>query len=103
MTQNQLYVLACALVAGLGGLLFGFDTAVISGANADLQRVFDLTNFWLGFTVSSALVGTIIGALGAGEPADRYGRLPMPETKGVPLEDVMRQMDVDPSEVSASS
>jgi len=77
MSKQQLYVLACALVAGLGGLLFGFDTAVISGANADLQRVFDLSNFWLGFTVSSALVGTIIGALTAGEPADRYGRLPM--------------------------
>ena len=77
MSKKQLYVLACALVAGLGGLLFGFDTAVISGANADLQRVFDLNNFWLGFTVSSALIGTIIGALTAGEPADWYGRRPM--------------------------
>lgn len=77
MSKKQLYVLACALVAGLGGLLFGFDTAVISGANADLQRVFDLSNFWLGFTVSSALVGTILGALTAGEPADWYGRRPM--------------------------
>lgn len=76
-STNQLYVLACALVAGLGGLLFGFDTAVISGANADLQRVFDLSNFWLGFTVSSALIGTIIGALTSGEPADWYGRRPM--------------------------
>ena len=77
MSKKQLYVLACALVAGLGGLLFGFDTAVISGANADLQRVFDLNNFWLGFTVSSALIGTILGALSAGEPADWYGRRPM--------------------------
>ena len=77
MSSKQRYVLACALVAGLGGLLFGFDTAVISGANADLQRVFSLSNFWLGFTVSSALVGTVIGALTAGEPADRYGRRPM--------------------------
>ena len=74
MSKQQLYVLACAMVAGLGGLLFGFDTAVISGANADLQRVFDLNNFWLGFTVSSALVGTVIGALTAGDPSDRYGR-----------------------------
>ena len=77
MSSKQLYVLACALVAGLGGLLFGFDTAVISGANADLQRVFDLSDFWLGFTVSSALIGTVIGALTAGEPADRFGRRPM--------------------------
>lgn len=77
MSSQQLYVLACALVASLGGLLFGFDTAVISGANADLQRVFALSNFWLGFTVSSALIGTVVGALTAGEPADRYGRRPM--------------------------
>jgi sugar porter (SP) family MFS transporter len=77
MSKQQLYVLACALVAGLGGLLFGFDTAVISGANADLQRVFDLSNAWLGFTVSSALIGTILGALTSGEPADHYGRRPM--------------------------
>ena len=77
MSSKQLYVFTCALVAGLGGLLFGFDTAVISGANADLQRVFSLSNFWLGFTVSSALIGTVIGALSAGEPADRYGRRPM--------------------------
>ncbi|PSR03336.1 MAG: MFS transporter [Bacteroidetes bacterium QS_8_68_28] len=77
MYSQQRYVLGCALVAGLGGLLFGFDTAVISGANADLQRVFDLSNAWLGFTVSSALIGTVIGALTAGEPADRYGRRPM--------------------------
>ena len=77
MSSQQRYVLACALVAGLGGLLFGFDTAVISGANADLQRVFRLSDFWLGFTVSSALIGTVVGALTAGEPADRFGRRPM--------------------------
>ena len=77
MSQQQRYVLGCALVAGLGGLLFGFDTAVISGTNADLERVFDLSSLWLGFTVSSALVGTVVGALFAGEPADRFGRRPM--------------------------
>ncbi len=77
MNAQQRYVLSCALVAGLGGLLFGFDTAVISGTNDDLQRVFELSNFWLGFTVSSALIGTILGALTAGDPADRYGRRAM--------------------------
>ncbi len=77
MSAQQRYVLTCALVAGLGGLLFGFDTAVISGTNDDLQRVFELSNFWLGFTVSSALVGTILGALTAGDPADRFGRRAM--------------------------
>ena len=77
MNAQQRYVLTCALIAGLGGLLFGFDTAVISGTNDDLQRVFELSNFWLGFTVSSALVGTILGALTAGDPADRFGRRAM--------------------------
>jgi hypothetical protein len=42
MSSKQLYVLGCAIVAGLGGMLFGFDTAVISGTNADLQHVFAL-------------------------------------------------------------
>ena len=61
-------------VAALGGLLFGFDTAVISGTTGWLESVFSLSSFELGFTVSSALIGTIIGALVTGRPADRYGR-----------------------------
>jgi len=62
------------VVAALGGLLFGFDTAVISGTTQWLKSVFELTPFQLGFTVASALIGTIIGALFIGKPADRYGR-----------------------------
>ena len=62
------------VIAALGGLLFGFDTAVISGTTQWLKSVFDLSSFELGFTVASALIGTIIGALVAGRPADRYGR-----------------------------
>ncbi|MEX0746471.1 MAG: MFS transporter, partial [Rhodothermales bacterium] len=62
------------VVAALGGLLFGFDTAVISGTTEALQRIFDLDEFWLGFTVASALIGTIVGAFAIGGPADRYGR-----------------------------
>jgi len=62
------------LVAALGGLLFGFDTAVISGTTESLQRVFGLDEFWLGFTVASALIGTIIGAFAVGKPGDTYGR-----------------------------
>ena len=62
------------VVAALGGLLFGFDTAVISGTTEALQRVFDLDEFWLGFTVASALIGTIVGAFAVGGPADRFGR-----------------------------
>lgn len=69
------FLFFCSLVAALGGFLFGFDTAVISGTTEDLRRVFGLTSeFWLGFTVASALIGTILGALAAGRPADRLGR-----------------------------
>ncbi len=62
------------VVAALGGLLFGFDTAVISGTTEALELVFDLDEFWLGFTVAIALIGTIAGAFFVGPPADRYGR-----------------------------
>ena len=62
------------VVAALGGLLFGFDTAVISGTTQWLRSIFELTPLQLGFTVASALIGTIIGALFIGKPADRYGR-----------------------------
>lgn len=67
-------LLRCSLIAALGGLLFGFDTAVISGTTDHLKEVFDLDGFWLGFTVASALIGTILGAIFASRPADRLGR-----------------------------
>jgi sugar porter (SP) family MFS transporter len=62
------------VVAALGGLLFGFDTAVIAGATSALTNAFQLTPGGLGLTVSIALVGTVVGALFAGIPGDRYGR-----------------------------
>jgi sugar porter (SP) family MFS transporter len=67
-------LLRSALVAALGGLLFGFDTAVISGTTGALEREFALSKSGLGFTVASALIGTILGALAAARPSDRYGR-----------------------------
>jgi MFS transporter, SP family, xylose:H+ symportor len=67
-------VLRSAIVAALGGLLFGFDTAVISGTTKDLERVYQISGFMLGFAVATALLGTILGALIAGKPVDRYGR-----------------------------
>jgi len=66
-----------SLIVALGGFLFGFDTAVISGVEQHIQRLFQLTPFWHGFTISSALIGTVIGALVAGTPADKYGRKPI--------------------------
>ncbi len=63
-----------AIVASLGGLLFGFDTAVISGTTHWLQDYFGLSKFSLGFTVASAIIGTIAGSVAVGRPADRIGR-----------------------------
>ncbi|HXT27101.1 MAG TPA: sugar porter family MFS transporter [Candidatus Eisenbacteria bacterium] len=62
------------VVAALGGLLFGFDTVVISGTTQSLTELFHLTPLSLGVTVSSALAGTIIGSMLAGIPGDAYGR-----------------------------
>jgi len=111
-TRLRGYVLGCAVVAALGGLLFGFDTAVISGAEGTLKEIYsaeyenicglfgrpevvltaeqaeagmegpteqDLPYlqrkaFWHGLLVASALIGTVIGAILFGRPADRYGR-----------------------------
>jgi MFS transporter, SP family, xylose:H+ symportor len=68
------YLVGCALVAALGGLLFGFDVAVISGTTDWLKSHFTLTDSTLGFTVASALIGTIIGSIVIGKPADAFGR-----------------------------
>ena len=62
------------VVAALGGLLFGFDTAVISGATRSLTVIYQLTPGSLGFTVLIALVGTTVGAFFAGLPGERWGR-----------------------------
>jgi sugar porter (SP) family MFS transporter len=68
------YLAKCSVVAALGGLLFGFDTAVISGATGALRLQYSLTDVALGVTVSAALVGTILGAMFGGLPGDLYGR-----------------------------
>ena len=72
--QVKGYMFYIAFVASLGGLLFGFDTAVISGAEKAIQAIYNLSDFAHGFTIAIALIGTIIGALFCGAPADRYGR-----------------------------
>ncbi|MBT2441079.1 MFS transporter [Streptomyces sp. ISL-36] len=65
--------MATAVVA-LGGLLFGFDTGVISGALLFLKEDFALTSFQEGTVISALLLGAAAGALGSGRPADRFGR-----------------------------
>lgn len=68
------FLLRSTVVAALGGLLFGFDTAVISGATHALKSLFQLSDWSLGVTVASALAGTVIGAINASLPGDKYGR-----------------------------
>ncbi len=79
-TGSRAYLFSIVLVAVLGGLLFGYDTAVISGAEKGLQaffmeaKDFDYTNHWHGFTSSSALIGCIIGSALSGVLATNLGR-----------------------------
>lgn len=65
------------LIASLGGFLFGFETAVISGAEQIIQKLWHLDSIRHGLTVSISLIGTIIGAILAGRISDRYGRKPV--------------------------
>lgn len=84
MKNNNHYILGITLVATLGGLLFGYDTAVISGTVESLRKFFiepfglpsDQANALEGFVVSSALIGCILGASFAGWISQRYGRKP---------------------------
>jgi len=74
--RTPLLVYRSAIIAALGGFLFGFDTAVISGTVSDLKNVFHLDHWWLGFTVASALFGTILGAATIQYPSNAWGRKP---------------------------
>ena len=69
------YVILIACAAALGGFLFGFDTAVINGAVGALQKAYNASSGMTGFAVSSALLGSALGAFFAGPFADRQGRI----------------------------
>jgi sugar porter (SP) family MFS transporter len=72
--MNKKNVFLWSLVIALGGFLFGFDTAVISGAEQSIQKYWNLTTVQHGLTISIALFGTVIGALFGAIPSDRIGR-----------------------------
>ena len=67
-------VLFWSLTTALGGFLFGFDTAVISGAEKAIQELWNLSAVAHGFTISIALIGTVLGAMFGGIPSDHLGR-----------------------------
>jgi len=72
-SKLNFYLVKSIIVGALGGLLFGFDTAVIAGTTHQLTQVFALSARQLGFTVSIALWGTVIGSMLAGVVGDRFG------------------------------
>ena len=74
MTRFRLLAITSAV--SLGGLLFGFDSGVISGCEEAIQREFALSPFWHGLVVAGALIGTVFGALAAGRMCDMIGRKP---------------------------
>ena len=73
-SRLKIWLLYVVLVSALGGFLFGFDSGVISGCEKAIQNEYTLTPFAHGFTVSIALIGTVIGAFGVGRPSDKLGR-----------------------------
>ena len=73
-TRMSSYVFKCALVAALGGFLFGFDTVVISGAEQSIQELWKLSPTLHGLAISMALWGTVLGALVGAYPTEILGR-----------------------------
>jgi len=74
MNKNSLYLYFICMIATMGGLMFGFDIAIISGAVPFIQPYFGWNELQLGWGVSSLLVGAIVGAFGSGVLSDKYGR-----------------------------
>lgn len=74
MKKSSLYLYFICLIATMGGLMFGFDIAIISGAVPFIQPYFGWNELQLGWGVSSLLVGAIIGAFGSGILSDIFGR-----------------------------
>ena len=75
--QSNSFIAAVCSIGSLGGLLFGFDTAVISGTFSFIEQYFSLNEIEIGWFTSSALIGAIIGAVVSGSLSDRFGRKPI--------------------------
>lgn len=73
-TSKFMIVLAIAMMAGVGGFLFGYDTGVIAGAHALFQEEYKLSDLWVEVITSGVLIGAAIGALSGGKVADKIGR-----------------------------
>jgi len=73
---NSSYIIGISFISALGGYLFGFDFAVISGALPFLKKEFELSVYWEGFLTGSLALGCIVGCLIAGKFSDKYGRKP---------------------------
>lgn len=74
MSKNSKYLLGISFVSTIGGFLFGYDTAIISGCNTFLETQYSLSASMLGWVVSSALLGTILGCIISGSITDKFGR-----------------------------
>src|SRR6201993_890298 len=73
---NNRYISRISFISALGGYLFGFDFAVISGALPFLQKQFAFSAYWEGFATGILAIGAIAGCILAGQLADKYGRRP---------------------------
>ena len=83
MKQSLFYVIFLTIIAALGGFLFGYDTAVISGTTEDVKVFYHLTDIQQGWYVGCAIIGCIIGVLIAGRLSDAFGRKPLLMTAAV--------------------
>lgn len=73
-TNNLKYIYACTITAAVGGLLFGYDTAVVAGAIGFIQQKFELSAAMTGWAASCAIIGCMAGAMVSGWLSDRFGR-----------------------------
>src|SRR5438045_1598498 len=80
---NKWYVYKATIVAAVGGLLFGYDTAVVAGAIGFIEKLYNLSPTMKGWIASCALIGCVIGAMFAGSLSDRIGRKKMLVFSGI--------------------